>query len=89
MTGLRIAKDESPDLVILDVMLPGIDGFEVCHRLRDEPQTAGLPVLMLSAKGQDADKATGLEVGANDYLTKSVEQSVLINKVDALLATNS
>jgi DNA-binding response OmpR family regulator len=89
MAGLRKAKDEKPNLLILDVMLPGLDGFEVCSRLRAEPQTAHLPILMLSAKGQDADKSTGLKVGADDYLTKPVERAVLIGKVETLLAAKS
>jgi len=86
LEGLRKAKEENPDLLVLDVMLPGIDGFEICHRLRAESQTAQLPILMLSAKGQAADRATGLGVGANEYLTKPVERSVLLSRVEALLA---
>ena len=86
LTGLSRAKGENPDLLVLDVMLPGIDGFEICHRLRAEPQTAQLPILMLSAKGQAADKAMGLQVGANEYLTKPVERLVLLGRVEALLA---
>jgi len=89
LAGLRKAKEENPDLLILDVMLPGIDGFEVCHRLRAESQTAQLPILMLSAKGQEADRSTGFEVGANEYLTKPVERSVLLSKIEALLAAKS
>ncbi len=86
LEGLTKAKGENPDLLILDVMLPGIDGFEICHRLRAESQTAQLPILMLSAKGQAADKSMGLQVGANEYLTKPVERLVLLGKVEALLA---
>jgi len=89
LVGLKKAKEENPDLLILDVMLPGIDGFEICHRLRAESQTAQLPILMLSAKGQAADKSTGLGVGADEYLTKPVERSVLISTVEALLAAKS
>ncbi len=85
LEGLTKVKEENPDLLILDVMLPGIDGFEVCHRLRAEPQTAQLPILMLSAKGQEADKSMGLQVGANEYLTKPVERLVFLGKVEALL----
>ena len=86
LEGLKKAKEENPDLLVLDVMLPGIDGFEICHRLRAESQTAKLPILMLSAKGQAADRSTGLEVGANEYLTKPVERTVLLSKIEALLA---
>ena len=84
--GLKKAFKEKPDLVILDVMLPGIDGFEVCHRLRAEPETARLPVLMLSAKVQETDRATGLRVGANDYLTKPWNRAELMAKIAAMLA---
>jgi DNA-binding response OmpR family regulator len=86
MTGLRMAKDDNPDLLILDVMLPGLDGFEICNRLRQNPPTANLPIIMLSAKGQEADKTTGLKVGANEYLTKPVDRAVLLEKLTTLLA---
>ena len=86
LEGLRKANEENPDLVILDVMLPGIDGFEVCYRLRAEPQTAQLPILMLSAKAQDTDKTTGLKVGADDYLTKPASPSEIVKRVETLLA---
>jgi len=86
LEGLKKAKDSSPDLLILDVMLPGIDGFEICHSLRDEPQTADLPIVMFSAKGQQSDIATGLKMGADDYLTKPVDRIVLLDKVAGLLA---
>ena len=89
LDGLKKAKEENPDLLILDVMLPGIDGFEICHSLRAEAQTAHLPILMFSAKGQETDKATGLKVGADEYLTKPVERTVLLSKVEALLAAKS
>jgi DNA-binding response OmpR family regulator len=81
LDGLKKAKQDNPDLLILDVMLPGIDGFEICHSLRNEPQTAELPIIMFSAKGQESDKATGLKVGANEYLVKPVDREVLINTV--------
>ncbi len=86
LEGLKKAKEENPDLLVLDVMLPGLDGFEICHRLRAEPPTAKLPILMLSAKGQAADKSMGLGVGADEYLTKPVERLVLLGRVEALLA---
>ena len=89
MTGLRMAKEENPDLLILDVMLPGIDGFEIASRLRSEPQTAELPIIMLSAKGQDADKTTGMNVGVNEYLTKPVDRTVLLEKITSLLAAKA
>jgi DNA-binding response OmpR family regulator len=87
LEGLKKAREDNPDLLILDVMLPGIDGFEICHNLRGEPETADLPILMFSAKGQESDKATGMKMGANDYLTKPVDRIVLLDKVAELLAT--
>jgi DNA-binding response OmpR family regulator len=89
LEGLQKARGANHDLLILDVMLPGIDGFEICHRLRGEPETAGLPILMFSAKGQEADKATGLKMGADDYLIKPVDREVLLGKVADLLAARS
>jgi two-component system alkaline phosphatase synthesis response regulator PhoP len=89
LTGLRMAKEDKPDLLILDVMLPGLDGFEICSRLRADPQTAKLPIIMLSAKGQEADKTTGLKLGASEYLTKPVDRAVLLEKITALLAKQS
>ncbi len=85
MAGLRMAKGENPDLLILDVMLPGLDGFEICSRLHQDPLTAKLPIIMLSAKGQDVDKTTGLKVGANEYLTKPIDRALLLEKITSLL----
>jgi DNA-binding response OmpR family regulator len=85
LEGLRKARQENPDLVVLDVMLPGLDGFEICHRLRSEAPTAKLPILMLSAKGQDADKTTAARVGANIFLSKPVDRAVLLSTVTDLL----
>lgn len=67
--GLVMVENEQPDLVVLDIRLPGIDGFEVCRRLRQS--NSGLPVLMLTARGEDTDKILGLELGADDYLDQA------------------
>jgi DNA-binding response OmpR family regulator len=85
LIGLRKAREEKPNLVILDVMLPGLDGFEVCHRLRADPDTEKIPVIMLSAKGQDSDKTTGLKVGANEFLSKPVDRIVLLGKISEFI----
>jgi DNA-binding response OmpR family regulator len=85
LEGIRKAKSEEPDLIVLDVLLPGVDGLEICHRLRAEPQTARLPVLMLSVKAREIDKATGLKVGADDYITKPWHRAELLDKVAAVL----
>jgi DNA-binding response OmpR family regulator len=85
LEGLKKASTEGPALLVLDVMVPGLDGFELCHRLREEPATAGIPVLMLSAKGQDTDKAAAMKSGANDFLSKPVDRLVLLNRIAELL----
>jgi DNA-binding response OmpR family regulator len=86
LDGIRKAKYETPDLVILDVMLPGMDGFEICHRLRTESDTEKLPILMFSAKAQEIDKTTGIKVGADDYLPKPAAPEEIIKRVEKLLA---
>jgi two-component system phosphate regulon response regulator PhoB len=83
--GVAKATALHPDLVILDLMLPGINGFEVCRRLRAEPGTAELPIIMLTAKGEDADIVSGLEIGADDYLTKPFSPQVLKARIQAVL----
>jgi two-component system, OmpR family, alkaline phosphatase synthesis response regulator PhoP len=85
LEGVRKAQTEAPDLVILDVMLPGIDGYEICHRLRADAATAGLCILMFSAKAQEIDKETGLKVGADDYLTKPAAPAEIVARVERLL----
>jgi DNA-binding response OmpR family regulator len=85
--GLRKAREESPDLLVLDVMLPGLDGFEVCHRIREDASINKLPIIMLSAKGQDTDKTTALRVGANEFFAKPVDRAVLLKKIAELLNT--
>lgn len=86
LEGIRKVLGESPDLLILDVMLPGLDGFEICYRLRAEPATANLPILMFSAKAQEIDKDTGKRVGADDYLTKPSAPAEIISHVANLLS---
>ncbi len=83
--GLAAARKHAPDLAILDVMMPGLDGFEVCKRLRQEPGTSALPILMLTAKAEEADRVLGLELGADDYLTKPFGVRELQARVKALL----
>lgn len=85
LEGIRKARKEAPDLIILDVMLPGMDGFEICHRLRSEPDTAQMLILMFSAKAQEIDKNTGLKVGADDYLPKPAAPAEIVSRVEKLL----
>ena len=88
LEGLSKAQTHNPDVIILDIMLPGVDGFELCHRLRAATGTARIPILMLTAKAQESDRQTGLQVGADDYLIKPAHPSEIVNRVNALLAIN-
>ncbi len=83
--ALKIARDRHPDLIILDLMLPGIDGLDVCRLLKGETRTAHIPIIMLTAKGEDSDVVTGLELGAEDYMTKPFSPKVLIARVRNIL----
>jgi DNA-binding response OmpR family regulator len=89
LEGIRKAQNEAPDLVILDVMLPGMDGFEICNRLRTNPATCKIKILMFSAKTQDADRQTGMKVGADDYLTKPAAPAEIVARVEKLLTQKS
>src|SRR5436305_4822687 len=84
-SALQAAQRETPDLVILDIMLPGMDGLEVCRQLRRESNTVTTPIMMLTAKGDEIDKVVGLEVGADDYMTKPFGRRELLARVRALL----
>lgn len=85
MKGLALAQQNRPDLIVLDVMMPDLDGFTVCQRLRQNSSTAGIPVLMLTALGMTKDKVKGFDSGADDYLTKPFEIPELQVRVRALL----
>ncbi|MBN1457299.1 MAG: response regulator [Sedimentisphaerales bacterium] len=79
------ARTKLPDMVILDLMLPGMDGLEVCKKLKGDAKTQNIPIIMLSAKGEEADIVTGLELGADDYVTKPFSPKVLIARVRRIL----
>lgn len=81
----KTLKDEMPDLLILDLMLPDIDGLEVCKYLRREPKYAGIPIIMLTAKAEELDKIIGLELGADDYITKPFSPREMVARVKAVL----
>lgn len=83
--GFEIARAKKPDLVILDLMLPGMDGLEVCKLLRSDNATRGLPVLMLTAKSSETDQIVGLEIGASDYISKPFSVKVLLARAKNLL----
>jgi two-component system alkaline phosphatase synthesis response regulator PhoP len=84
-SGLAAAIHDLPDLVLVDLMLPGIDGLEVCRRLRSEPRTANIPMIMLTAKSGESDRVVGLELGADDYIVKPFSPRELIARVKAVL----
>jgi len=83
--ALTTARKLLPDLIVLDLLLPAVDGLEVCKRLKSDPTTKHIPVVMLTAKGEEADVVTGLELGADDYMTKPFSPRVLLARVKALL----
>jgi two-component system alkaline phosphatase synthesis response regulator PhoP len=83
--GLKAMQGAIPDLIVLDLMLPGVDGLEVCRRLKQDARTRPVPIVMLTAKGEEADIVTGLELGADDYITKPFSPRVLLARVRAVL----
>lgn len=82
---LRLASTETPDLILLDLMLPGIDGLAVAKHLKNDEKTRDIPIIMLTAKGEEADIVTGLELGADDYITKPFSPRVLVARVRSVL----
>jgi two-component system alkaline phosphatase synthesis response regulator PhoP len=83
--AVEMARRNKPDLVVLDLMLPGMDGFEVCKILKNNAQTSAIPIVMLTAKGEESDIVTGLELGAEDYITKPFSPKVLIARIRTVL----
>lgn len=81
-------KNETPQIILLDLMLPGVDGLDFCRNLRSNPATVNIPIIMITAKGEDADIVTGLELGADDYLTKPFSPRVLLARIRAILRRN-
>jgi len=84
--ALKKARSQSPDLIVLDVMLPEMDGFEICKTLRIDPATARVPILMLTAKAAEIDRVLGLELGADDYLTKPFSPRELLLRIKKILS---
>lgn len=87
--GLHKATSELPDLVVLDLMLPGMDGCDVCRRLKAQPVTAAIPVLMLTARGEEVDRIVGLTLGADDYVVKPFSVRELVLRIRAILRRGS
>ena len=87
--ALKIIKSEGVDLIVLDLMLPGINGLEVAKTLKNDSKTQDIPIIMLTAKGEEADIVTGLELGADDYITKPFSPRILIARIRAVLRRKS
>ena len=84
-TAVRMFENRQPDLVLLDVMLPRQDGYQVCRAIRANPEWAGTKIIMLSAKGREFDRRKGIELGADDYVTKPFSNREILTRVDKLL----
>ncbi|MFT8313547.1 MAG: response regulator transcription factor [Clostridium sp.] len=83
--AVKLAKSEIPQLVLLDLMLPGLDGYDVCREIRKDPSISTVPVIMITAKGEEIDKILGLELGADDYITKPFSIREMMARVKAML----
>jgi len=82
--ALRLLQEHQPDLVLLDILMPGLDGYEVCRRIRQDPVTAFLPVVMITASGKE-EKVRAIEAGADDFVTKPFDQAELLARVRSLV----
>jgi two-component system, OmpR family, alkaline phosphatase synthesis response regulator PhoP len=87
--AIEKAINEKPDLIVMDIMMPKLDGYETCKRLKEMPETKSIPILLLTAKGRDVDRQKGFDVGADDYITKPFSPNKLINRVQEILGINS
>ncbi|MEI6972780.1 MAG: response regulator [bacterium] len=83
--ALKAVARKKPDLILLDLMLPGMNGFEVCRKLKNDPSTADIPIIMVTAKGEEADIVVGLELGADDYVSKPFSIKVLVSRIRVVL----
>ncbi len=83
--GIEKAREERPDLVLMDIVMPGLNGFQATRQLARDPETAAIPVIIVSTKGEESDRVWGLRQGAKDYLAKPVSEEQLIDKVRSLL----
>lgn len=85
LAAVKRIMDDTPDLLVLDLMLPGMDGLEVCRHLRHQEKTQHLPIIMLTARGEEIDRVVGLEIGADDYLTKPFSPRELVARIKSIL----
>jgi len=87
--ALEKARSEKPDLIVLDIMMPKLDGYETCKMLKAEAETRNIPVILLSAKGRNVDQKVGFEVGADDYITKPFSPRKLVERINSILGQTS
>ncbi len=83
--ALERLKNDKPDLIVLDIMMPKVDGYEVCRAIKSDPETQHIPVILLSAKGRNVDQKMGFDVGADDYITKPFSPRKLVERINSLL----
>jgi len=83
--GIKKAKSEKPDIIVLDIMMPKMDGYEACKRLKTDPSTKGIPVILLTAKGREVDRKLGSQAGADDYVVKPFSPGRLIERVEGMM----
>jgi twitching motility two-component system response regulator PilH len=87
--GMQVARDSKPDLILMDIVMPGLNGFQATRQLTRDPRTSSIPIVMLTSKNQEADRVWGERQGARGYLTKPVEDSVLVETISQVLAEAS
>lgn len=87
--ALGKVKAEDPDLIVLDIMMPKLDGYETCKMLKSDPQTKHIPVILLSAKGRNVDQKMGFQVGADDYITKPFSPKKLVERINLILGQST
>lgn len=83
--AVTIARSEKPDIIVLDIMMPKMDGYEVCKQIKADPQTQNIPVILLTAKGREVDRKLGAEAGADDYVVKPFSPGRLIERVEGFI----
>ncbi|MGQ9603584.1 MAG: response regulator transcription factor [bacterium] len=83
--AIEKAKSENPDVIVLDIMMPKMDGYEACRRLKSDPKTRNIPVILLTAKGREVDRKLGNEAGADDYMVKPFSPGRLIERVESMI----
>ena len=83
--ALRLAREQKPDLVVLDIMMPKLNGYEVCQRVKEDPDAGGIGIVLLTAKGQEVDRRQGLELGASRYMTKPFDPDEVLKVAKELL----